>query len=115
MLVGSMGMLPSASLGTRQTGHGVFGLYEPIHGTAPEITGQGIANPLAAISAWRMLLRHSLSLATEAETVEQAVEAVIAAGYRTPDIATAQETPVSTPVMGAEVARRVALAGAPAE
>ncbi len=115
MLAGSLGLLPSASLGTRGTRHGQFGLYEPIHGTAPDIAGQGKANPLAAILSAALLLRHSLSLAAEAAAVERAVEATIAAGYRTPDIATAQETPVSTQVMGAEVARRVGLAGAPAE
>lgn len=115
MLAGSMGLLPSASLGTRYTGHGQFGLYEPIHGTAPDIAGQGKANPLAAILSAALLLRHSLSLAAEAAAVERAVEAVIAAGYRTPDIAAAQEEPVSTRVMGAEVARRVGPAGAPAE
>ncbi len=115
MLTGSMGLLPSASLGTTTTTHGQFGLYEPIHGTAPDIAGQGKANPLAAILSAALLLRHSLSLAAEAAAVERAVEAVIAAGLRTPDIVTAQETPVSTRVMGAEVARRVGLAGAPAE
>lgn len=115
MLAGSMGLLPSASLGARKTGHGQFGLYEPIHGTAPDIAGQGKANPLAAILSAALLLRHSLGLAAEAAAVERAVEATIRAGYRTPDIASAQETPVSTRVMGAEVARRVGLAAAPAE
>jgi 3-isopropylmalate dehydrogenase len=115
MLAGSMGLLPSASLGTRTTAHGQFGLYEPIHGTAPDIAGQGKANPLAAILSAALLLRYSLGLAAEAAAVEHAVEAVIVAGYRTPDIATAEETPVSTRAMGAEVARRVGLADAPAE
>ncbi len=114
MLAGSMGLLPSASLGARQTAHGQFGLYEPIHGSAPDIAGQGKANPLAAILSAALLLRHSLNLAAEAAAIEQAVEATIAAGYRTPNIA-AQETPVSTRVMGEEVARRVALAGGPGE
>ncbi|HEU5367152.1 MAG TPA: 3-isopropylmalate dehydrogenase, partial [Ktedonobacterales bacterium] len=107
MLAGSMGLLPSASLGTRSTAHGQFGLYEPIHGTAPDIAGQGKPNPLAAILSAALLLRHSLNLAAEAAAVERAVEAVIAAGYRTPDIATAEETPVSTQVMGAEVAGQI--------
>jgi 3-isopropylmalate dehydrogenase len=115
MLAGSMGLLPSASLGTRTTAHGQFGLYEPIHGTAPDIAGQGKANPLAAILSAALLLRHSLGLAVEAAAVERAVEAVIAAGYRTPDIAASQEEAVSTQTMGAEVARRVGPAGAPAE
>ncbi|HEX6799110.1 MAG TPA: isocitrate/isopropylmalate family dehydrogenase, partial [Ktedonobacterales bacterium] len=110
MLAGSLGMLPSASLGTRRTRHGQFGLYEPIHGTAPDIAGQGKANPLAAILSAALLLRHSLSLEDEAHAVEEAVRAVIASGYRTPDIAgtgkSARE--VTTREMGAAVAERVA-------
>jgi 3-isopropylmalate dehydrogenase len=82
VLAGSMGMLPSASLA-----QGRFGLYEPIHGSAPDIAGQGIANPLAAILSVAMLLRHSLELETEAQAMEAAVSAVLDAGYRTPDIA----------------------------
>jgi len=103
MLAGSMGMLPSASLGTRATAHGRFGLYEPIHGTAPDITGQGKANPLAAILSAALLLRYSLGLAREADAVEGAVASVIAAGLRTPDIATARGTVISTREMGAAV------------
>lgn len=110
MLAGSMGMLPSASLGTRRTEFGQFGLYEPIHGTAPDIAGKGLANPLAAILSVAMLLRHSLGLEREAQTVERAVRRAIAEGFRTADVATARETPVSTSEMGAEVARRVAAA-----
>jgi 3-isopropylmalate dehydrogenase len=79
---GSMGMLPSASLGTGQ-----LGLYEPIHGTAPDIAGKGLANPLAAILSAAMLLRHSLKLEKEAKAVEQAVDEAIAEGLRTADIA----------------------------
>ncbi len=82
VLAGSMGMLPSASLGG---GH--LGLYEPIHGSAPDIAGQGIANPLAAILSAAMLLRHSLGLESAAQAVEQAVAAVLDDGYRTADIA----------------------------
>jgi 3-isopropylmalate dehydrogenase len=82
MLPGSMGMLPSASLGTPGPG-----LYEPIHGSAPDIAGKGIANPLATILAAAMLLRHSLNLETEAAAVEQAVDRVLAAGHRTADLA----------------------------
>ena len=67
MLAGSLGMLPSASLGTRQTAHGQFGIYEPIHGTAPDIAGQGKANPIAAILSAALLLRYSLGLAEEAD------------------------------------------------
>ncbi len=79
---GSMGMLPSASLSS-----GRMGLYEPIHGTAPDIAGKGVANPLAAILSAALLLRYSLGLDEEARLVEQAVEDVIDEGLRTPDIA----------------------------
>jgi len=82
MLAGSMGMLPSASLGD-----GGIGLYEPIHGSAPDIAGRGIANPCAMIGSCAMLLRHSLGLADEAAAVESAIRRVIAAGARTADIA----------------------------
>lgn len=79
---GSMGLLPSASLGDPGPG-----LYEPIHGSAPDIAGKGIANPLATILAAAMLLRHSLKLETEAAQIESAVNTVLAAGARTKDIA----------------------------
>lgn len=82
MITGSMGLLPSASLGTPGPG-----LYEPIHGSAPDIAGRGVANPLATILAAALLLRHSLHLETEAAAVEQAVDAVLRAGWRTRDIA----------------------------
>jgi 3-isopropylmalate dehydrogenase len=81
MLPGSLGMLPSASLGSDGPG-----LYEPIHGSAPDIAGKGIANPLATILASAMLLRHSLGLESEAAAVESAVKAVLAAGHRTADL-----------------------------
>jgi 3-isopropylmalate dehydrogenase len=82
MLPGSLGLLPSASIGA--TGPG---LYEPIHGSAPDIAGKGVANPLATILAAAMLLRHSLGLEAEAAAVEQAVDRVLSAGHRTKDIA----------------------------
>ncbi len=100
MLAGSMGMLPSASLGTRRTAYGLFGLYEPIHGSAPDIAGQDKANPIAAILTVAMLLRHSLGLKEEAERVEAAVEQVIEAGYRTEDLRQAGKTVVGTREMG---------------
>jgi 3-isopropylmalate dehydrogenase len=103
VLAGSMGMLPSASLGK-----GRFGLYEPIHGSAPDIAGQGIANPLAAILSAAMLLRHSLDMETEAGAVEGAVAAVLDAGYRTPDIATAGQPTVTTRQMGDQVVEALA-------
>ncbi|HEX9037014.1 MAG TPA: 3-isopropylmalate dehydrogenase [Ktedonobacterales bacterium] len=108
MLTGSMGMLPSASLGARKTAHGQFGLYEPIHGTAPDITGQGKANPLAAILSGAMLLRHSLGLKREAAVVERAVRQTIRAGFRTADIARPGEKVVSTREMGDAVIERLA-------
>ncbi|RAQ95477.1 3-isopropylmalate dehydrogenase [Thermogemmatispora tikiterensis] len=107
MLAGSMGMLPSASLGTRQTAHGTFGLYEPIHGSAPDIAGQNKANPIASILSLAMLLRHSLSLEAEAQAVERAVEQVIDAGYRTEDLQEAGKTIVGTEEMGRLIAEAV--------
>ncbi len=101
IIAGSMGMLPSASLG------GKIGLYEPIHGTAPDIAGQGIANPLAAILSVAMLLRHSLDLPKEAERVERAVERTLAAGYRTRDIQSPGTTVVGTTQMGDRVVREL--------
>lgn len=82
MLPGSMGMLPSASIGSSGPG-----LYEPIHGSAPDIAGKGIANPLATILAAAMLLRHSLKLETEAVAIEKAVDRILAKGHRTADLA----------------------------
>jgi 3-isopropylmalate dehydrogenase len=82
MLAGSLGLLPSASLGA-----GKLGVYEPIHGSAPDIAGKGIANPFGTILSVAMLLRHSLSLQTEAQVVEKAVSQAIQDGVRTVDIA----------------------------
>ncbi len=97
MLTGSLGMLPSASLG--ESGPG---LYEPIHGSAPDIAGQGIANPLATILATAMLLRHSLNLEEEAAQIESAVDSILAAGHRTKDLARGG-TSISTSEMGDHV------------
>ncbi len=101
MLPGSLGLLPSASLGD-----GGVGLYEPIHGSAPDIAGQGIANPLATILATAMALRHSLDLEREATAIEDAVDRVLADGLRTADIADGGEY-VGTEEMGSAVASRV--------
>ena len=100
MLAGSLGMLPSASLGDSRAG-----LYEPIHGSAPDIAGQGHANPCATVASAAMLLRHSLQLETEAEAVESAVAAAIKAGARTPDIAADGEPAISTDEMTAAIIR----------
>ncbi len=97
MITGSMGLLPSASLGTPGPG-----LYEPIHGSAPDIAGKGIANPLATILALAMLLRHSLELETEAALIEKAVDKVLADGWRTKDIAAGGPS-IGTVEMGQKV------------
>ena len=94
ILAGSMGMLPSASLG------GKVGLYEPVHGTAPDIAGKGIANPIAAILSAAMLLRYSLNRGADADRVEAAVLRVLEQGHRTADIRSASDTPVGTRQMG---------------
>ncbi len=108
MLAGSMGMLPSASLGDKRNGHDLpLGLYEPIHGSAPDIAGQGIANPLATILSTALLLRHSLGLEQEAQAVEAAVDAVLNQGVRTGDIADPGSEVVGTRVMGDLVAARI--------
>lgn len=101
MLAGSMGMLPSASLGDKLNSHSLpLGLYEPIHGSAPDIAGRGIANPLATILSAAMLLRHSLGLEAEAQAIEAAVDRVLDSGARTGDIADAGSEVVGTVVMG---------------
>jgi len=102
MLSGSMGMLPSASLG-----EGRLGLYEPIHGSAPDIAGQGIANPLAAILSGALLLRYSLGLEEEACAVEGAVDKALADGYRTGDLAAPGTPTVGTDEMGDVVVRNL--------
>ena len=95
MLTGSIGMLPSASLNARN-----FGMYEPIHGSAPDIAGRNLANPLATILSLAMLLRYSLEQEAAAVRVEQAVRKVLAQGYRTADIAEAGKQTVGTVAMG---------------
>lgn len=101
MLAGSLGLLPSASLGA-----GLLGLYEPIHGSAPDIAGKGIANPYGTILSVAMLLRHSLNLPFEAQIVEKAVAEAIDAGVRTADIA-AGGSAASTRDAGAAVVKRI--------
>jgi 3-isopropylmalate dehydrogenase len=101
VLAGSLGLLPSASLGAGP------GLFEPIHGSAPGIAGQGIANPLGAIASVSMLLRHGLKLAAPAGAIDRAILAVLAEGYRTRDIARPSDRTVGTREMGERVAERV--------
>lgn len=100
-VVGSLGMLASASIG------GKVGLYEPVHGSAPDIAGKGIANPLGAILSAAMLLRHSFQLEREARCIEEAVSAVLESGQRTRDLARAGQRTVSTSEMGAKVAEEI--------
>ena len=95
MITGSIGMLPSASM--NETGKG---MYEPIHGSAPDIAGKGIANPIATILSCAMMLRYSFGLKEEADAVENAVEAVLDADHRTADIAAKGEKVLSTSEMG---------------
>jgi 3-isopropylmalate dehydrogenase len=87
VLAGSLGLLPSASLGERQTEHGQFGLYEPIHGSAPDIAGRDIANPIGTILSAAILLRTSLGRADAADAIETAVARALADGWRTGDLA----------------------------
>ncbi len=100
-VVGSLGMLASASLG------GKVGLYEPVHGSAPDIAGKGIANPLGAILSSAMLLRHSFQLEREAMCIEQAVAAALEAGNRTRDLAAASERALTTSQMATKVAELI--------
>jgi 3-isopropylmalate dehydrogenase len=95
MLTGSIGMLPSASLDKNNKG-----LYEPSHGSAPDIAGKGVANPLATILSAAMMLRYSLQQPQAADRIESAVQQVLAAGYRTPDIASEGTRKVGTREMG---------------
>lgn len=102
MLTGSLGMLPSASLGD-----GKLGLYEPSHGSAPDIAGKGIANPIATILSVAMMLRYSFNLEEEAKEIERAVEEVLNAGYRTLDIYTDGTKKIGTEEMGTEIAKKI--------
>jgi 3-isopropylmalate dehydrogenase len=102
MIAGSLGLLPSASLG-----EGTNGLYEPIHGSAPDIAGRGIANPYGTILSVAMMLRYSLGLEIEATAVESAVEDAVSAGVRTADIALAGKATVGSRQAGAAVVERL--------
>jgi 3-isopropylmalate dehydrogenase len=103
MLPGSLGMLPSASLGSDGPG-----LYEPIHGSAPDIAGKGIANPLATILASSMMLRHSCGLADEAVAIESAVQQVLAGGHRTADLVRSGQTSLGTVAIADKVLEALA-------
>jgi 3-isopropylmalate dehydrogenase len=108
MLAGSMGMLPSASLaGVPREGVNIFGMYEPIHGSAPRRAGLDMANPIAIILSVAMMLRYSFGLAKEAQTTEAAVDQVLNDGYRTYDIMDEGKTKVGTKQMGDLITEKV--------
>ena len=98
-ITGSIGMLPSASLAA-----GNFGMYEPVHGSAPDIAGQNLANPIAMILSVAMMLRYTLNLADAADSIESAVNAFLDQGYRTPDIAGKNDIIVGTAETGSLIA-----------
>jgi len=109
MLAGSLGMLPSASIaGIPQAGKRIFGLYEPIHGSAPRRAGQNMANPIATILSGAMMLRYSLGLAAEADKVETAINSVLEDGYRTYDIMSEGMKKMGTREMGELIASKIA-------
>jgi len=107
MLTGSLGMLPSASLGAPDADGISRGLYEPVHGSAPDIAGKDMANPMAEVLSFAMLLRYSFGMAREADLVERAVSNVLAGGLRTADIMQPGMARVSTSVMGEAVVREI--------
>jgi len=102
MITGSIGMLPSASLAK-----GNFGMYEPVHGSAPDIAGQNIANPMATILSAAMMLRYTFGLPKEADDIEAAVKAVLSQGYRTSDIMSAGSSPIGTKEAGDKIVKQI--------
>ena len=100
MLTGSLGLLPSASLGAKNKDGKIRAMYEPIHGSAPDIAGQGLANPIATILSFAMALRYSIDLDKEADALEKAVQNVLDEGLRTKDILSKGMKQVSTSEMG---------------
>ena len=107
MLTGSLGMLPSATLGAVQPSGKRYALYEPIHGSAPDIAGKGIANPLAQILSFAMLLRYSFGMHDEAAVIERACTNVLSSGLRTADIMAKGTAKVGTSVMGESILREM--------
>ena len=102
MITGSLGMLPSASLA-----EGNFGMYEPVHGSAPDIAGTGKANPMATILSAAMMLKYTFGLSDEADAIESAVKKTLAAGYRTPDIMSEGKAPATTEQIGSLIAQNI--------
>jgi 3-isopropylmalate dehydrogenase len=107
MLTGSLGMLPSATLGAMQPTGRRHALYEPIHGSAPDIAGKGIANPMAQILSFAMLLRYSFAMDEDAELIERACSNVLASGLRTADVMVPGAARVGTAVMGETIIREL--------
>ena len=107
MLTGSLGMLPSASLGATDQQGRRRALYEPVHGSAPDIAGQGKANPLAALLSYSMMLRYSFDLAKEADLLDTAAKNVVAKGFRTGDIMSPGANLISTTQMGDEILKEL--------
>jgi 3-isopropylmalate dehydrogenase len=107
MLTGSLGMLPSASLGAADSSGRRKALYEPVHGSAPDIAGKGLANPLAAIQSFAMALRYSFDLDEDADLLEHAVTSALVAGQRTADIAAPGEKHIDTRAMGDAVIQQL--------
>jgi 3-isopropylmalate dehydrogenase len=107
MLTGSLGMLPSATLGPVDASGRRLALYEPIHGSAPDIAGRGIANPMAQIFSFAMLLRHSFGMEEDAALIERACTNVLASGLRTADIMATGTAKVGTNVMGESILREL--------
>ena len=105
MLTGSLGMLPSACLGAPDAAGRRAAVYEPVHGSAPDIAGKGLANPLAALLSFAMALRYSFAMADEAERIERATRSVLDGGLRTADIMQPGKAKVSTSVMGESIIR----------
>jgi len=112
MLTGSLGMLPSASLGERGADGRIHGMYEPVHGSAPDIAGQDMANPLATILSFAMMLRYSFDADADADSLEAAVKKVLAGGSRTSDIMEAHARQVSTTEMGDAILTELEKSGA---
>jgi len=107
MLTGSLGMLPSATLGAMQSDGRRHALYEPIHGSAPDIAGRGIANPMGQMLSFAMLLRYSFGMAEDAALIEAACTGVLASGLRTADVMAPGMAQVGTSVMGESVLREL--------
>lgn len=108
MLTGSLGMLPSASLGEKRSDGGQYALYEPVHGSAPDIAGKNIANPIATISSLSMMFRYSFNLEKEADIIDNSIKNILANGIKSADIAQNGEKIYSTSEIGDELIKEIA-------